>query len=110
MSLVALLLSLIELILDRMFLYLISVVTFLSFIFMLAGTSVYTNYAQGDKLEMFAFGWTFVLAWITVLISLGTSVLTFFVEHHLLGEDERPAGGFVFGWKPVSGDSDSYTF
>ena len=104
-SLVALLLSIIELILDRMFLYLISAATLLCFLFMLSATAVFTSYAQdNDKFGAFTFGWTYIVAWFAVIVSLVTFVFAFVVERLSISEDERPTGGLTFGWKPVSGN------
>ena len=109
MSLVALLLSIIEVILDRMFLYLISAATLLCFLFMLSSIAVFTNYSQDDKFKSFTFGWTYIVSWFTVIVSFTTFVLTFLVERFLLAHDERSsAGGLTFGWKPVSESSSSY--
>ena len=108
MSLVALLLSIIEVILDRMFLYLISAATLLCFLFMLSSIAVFTNYSQDDKFKSFTFGWTYIVSWFSVIISFATFIFTFFVERFLLAHDERSAGGLTFGWKPVSESSSSY--
>lgn len=108
MSLVAVLLSIIEVILDRMFLYLISAVTLLCFLFMLSSIAVFTNYSQDDKLKAFQFGWTYIVSWFVVIISFATFVFTFLVERFLLSQDERSSGGLTFGWKPVSESSSSY--
>ena len=108
MSLVSLLLSIIEVILDRMFLYLISAATLLCFLFMLSSIAVFTNYSQDDKLREFQFGWTYIVSWFSVIISFATFVFTFLVERFLLTQDDRPTGGLTFGWKPVSESSTSY--
>ncbi|XP_066911594.1 epithelial membrane protein 1-like [Clytia hemisphaerica] len=105
LALVAVLLSIIELIIDRMFLYLISATTFLSFAFMLSGVAVFTHYAQDEKLDYLTYGWTYVIAWFGVVLSLLAFILALIVERISLLEDERPHGGLTFGWKPVAQDS-----
>ena len=105
LSLVAVLLSIIELIIDRMFLYLISATTFISFAFMLSGVAVFTQYAQDEKFDHLTYGWTYVIAWFGVVLSLLAFILALIVERISLLEDERPHGGLTFGWKPVTQES-----
>jgi len=102
LALVAGLLALIELVLDRMFLYLIPATIFFSFAFALASLSIYTHFANGIRYTNYSFGWSYVIGWISVVVSLCAFLVTFMFEQWSLRNDDPSLGALTFGWKPVS--------
>lgn len=104
LTLTSTMLAIIELIIDRMFLYFISSTVFLAGIFMLSCLAIYTHYTRKSDL---GFGWSFVVGWIGVLISTVAGIYGFILERNSASEEQQD-DHLMFGWKHVSKRPDSY--
>lgn len=103
LTVISTMLAIIELLIDRMFIYFISSSVLLAGILMLSSLSIYTHYTRDSYLD---FGWSYVIGWIGMLISMAGGIYGFILEW--LTADERDEDDLVFGWKHVSQRQESY--
>lgn len=102
LTLVATILAILELIIDRMFVYFISTSIFLSGIFMVTCLALYTHFTLDSDLS---YGWAFIVGWIGMVCGFVSACYGFILERYLSDEKEH----IVFGWKHVSSqDPNSY--
>ena len=105
---VGVLLILIDMILDRMFVHLIPGTMFLSFVMMLSCVSVFTSYRVNQASVNDTYGWSYVIGWLSVVVSLCSFIIAFIVERISVGDDYVRSSTLTFGWKPVSSEPNSY--
>ena len=60
---------------------------FLSFVMMLSCVSVFTSYRVNQASVNDTYGWSYVIGWLSVVISLCSFIIAFIVERVSVGDD-----------------------